>query len=204
MAQLKTTLTRRVKEDPIEFIETFLVNRDGSPMRLTEKQKEALRGMCGLTVLCWGRQTGKSELMAGYALWLACTHANYEVYIIAPTVDQSRIIYEIILFQLEHTPLAALVEGKPKEYPFPHTRFINGSNIHGRGANNPQFIRGKRIHRAIIDEGAFFKNGVIPNVIEPMFTVTGKMPDAGMTIGSTPFDMGDFYEYAELSKSEGY
>lgn len=203
-AQRKTTLSSAVKGDPILFIETFLVNRDGSPMRLHEKQKELLKGMQGLTVACWGRQTGKSEVMAGYALWLACTHPNYEIYIIAPTVDQSRIIYEIILFQLRNTPLSALVEGKIKEYPFPHTRFINGSSIHGRGANSPQFIRGKRIHRAIVDEGAFIKEKVIPEVIEPMFTVTGQMPDAGITLISTPFGMGDFADYAEIAKSEGF
>lgn len=197
----KPSFSSAVREDPVEFARTFLINRDGTPFEPHPAQAEMLRGLDTDAVACCGRQFGKSMGFGAYGCWFATTQADRQLFVIAPSVDQSRIIFNEIAYQFSHTPLAALVNGKIKEYPFPHIRLINGSEIHGRGANNPQFIRGKPIHKALLDEAAFFKNGVIKNVIEPMFTVTGKYPHCGMAMISTPFGQGDFYEYAMAAKA---
>jgi hypothetical protein len=190
----------KFQKDPILFIESLLTTREGAPFVLHEGQKEFLRNIQRLTVGCWGRQAGKSVMLGGYGTWYASTHANREVYVIAPTVDQSRIIFNEIAAHFRKPPLKSLVVGKIKEYPFPHIRLVNGTNVHGRGANSPEYIRGKPIHLGLLDEAAFFKDGVIPQVIEPMFTVTGKMEHSGMILISTPFGQGDFYEYAERAR----
>jgi phage FluMu gp28-like protein len=186
-------------EDPVDFTEKLLRNRDGSPAKPHAGQIELLRGIEGLTVACCGRQWGKSVALGWYGTWYAVTHSNREVYIIAPTVDQSRIIFNEIAMHFRTAPLSALVE-KIKEYPFPQIKLKNGTNINGRGANSPEYIRGKPIHLALCDESAFFKDGVISQVIEPMFTVTGQMKHSGIVLISTPFGLGDFFDYAQRAK----
>jgi phage FluMu gp28-like protein len=133
--------------------------------------------------------------MAIYAVWFSVTHANRQIYIIAPTIDQARIIFNEIVLQFRMAPLSALVVGKINEYPFPRLRLANGTEIHGRGANSPQFLRGKKCHLAIVDEAAFCKDEVLTDVIEPMMTVTGREKDSGIILISTPFGQGAFYDY---------
>lgn len=140
--------------------------------------------------------------MSIYATWFAVTHSHRQIYIIAPTLDQSRIIFNEISYHFQNGPLAALVVGKVNEYPFPRIRLANGSEIHGRGANSPQFLRGKKCHLAIVDEAAFCKDETLTNVIEPMFTVTGQSADAAMILISTPFGLGTFYDFVKSAQDE--
>jgi hypothetical protein len=196
MPKTSTLETSPVLEDPVLFTETYLHNRDGSPAKPHPAQVDMMRGVKPLTVCCCGRQLGKSVWLGWYGTWFAVTHANREVYIIAPTVDQSRIIFNEIAFHFRTSIFKDLVVGKIKEYPFPMIQLANGTRIHGRGANNPQFIRGKPIHLALLDEAAFFKDGVLKNTIEPMFTVTGQQKHSGMICISTPFGLGDFHDFA--------
>lgn len=202
---MTATFNNAVVEDPVEFIQTFCINRDGSPVEVHDTQKEFLHGIGqGITAACCGRQWGKSVGLGGYGTWFASTHSNRGLWIVAPTVDQSRIIFNEIAHQFRNTALSALVSGKIKEYPFPYIKLKNGTEIHGRGANNPQFIRGKPGHRFLLDEAAFFKKGVIRATIEPMLTVTGKFKDSGIVAISTPFGMDDFYELCERAKKAGH
>lgn len=195
----------QIVEDPAEFIEHFCVNRDGSPVKLHDTQRTFIHGIGqGLTAACCGRQWGKSVGLGGYGTWFASTHSNRGLWCIAPTVDQSRIIFNEIAHQFRTTALSALVVGKIKEYPFPYIKLKNGTEIHGRGANNPQFIRGKPGHRFLLDEASFFKKGVIKATIEPMLTVTGKEKDSGIVAISTPFGMDEFYELCQRAQKAGH
>jgi phage FluMu gp28-like protein len=198
------TISPEVTSDPVTFAQAFLKNPDGTAANPHDGQIELLRGLISvfLAVACCGRQWGKSVSMGWYVCWYVVTHRNRQVYIIAPTLDQARIIFNEVAYQFRNTELAALVVGKIKEYPFPCIKLANGSEIHARGANSPEYIRGKPIHLAILDEAAFFKDGVISKVIEPMFTVTGKMEHAGLIMISTPFGQGDFYDYAQRAKAD--
>src|SRR5258708_451572 len=59
-------------------------------------------------------------------------------------------------------PLRVMLKRKPIDFPFPHIQLLNGSHVHGRGANNPKYLRGKmRVHLVIEDEAAYFKHGKI-------------------------------------------
>jgi hypothetical protein len=194
-AQKKIQLSPSVKEDPVSFAQTFLINPDGTPFTPHETQQHFLRGIKPLTTACCGRQWGKSVGLAAYVDWFAVTHAHREVYIIAPTLDQSRIIFNEVAFQFRNSSLSSLVVGKINEFPFPKMELANGTKIHARGANSPQYIRGKPGHLFIVDEAAFIKDGTIPKVIEPMLTVTGRLEHSGLILISTPFGLGDFHEY---------
>lgn len=188
--------TDLLKADPVYFATQVLKRVDGSPAVPHPSQEHLLRGIRRLTVAACGRQFGKSEGLGYYATWYAATKPNKRIYIIAPTVDQARIIFNEIARHFR-TTLKGLVKGKVVDYPFPKIVLKNGTEIHGRGANSPQFIRGKNAHLIICDEGAFFKDKTLTDVIQPMQTVTGKDPDAALILISTPFGEGAFKRFFE-------
>ncbi len=197
-----TTLPQEVLTDPVAFCTALLKKPNGDPLVPHDGQIELLRNIAALTVCCCGRQWGKSVAMSIYATWFAVTHGNRQIFIVAPTLDQSRIIFNEIASHFRASPLSSLVVGKINEYPFPRIRLANGTEIHGRGANSPQFLRGKKCHLAIVDEAAFCKDQTLTDVIEPMMTVTGKEKDSGIILISTPFGLGAFHEYYQAARKE--
>lgn len=186
---------------PVAFAEKLLTNPDGSPFAPHPTQAAVLTGIQRHTTLVTGRQWGKSVGLAAYATWFGTTHANRQVYIFGPTLDQAKIIMsEVMRFFRRPSPLAVLVDGKIKEFPFPTFKLLNGTEFHARGANSPQYIRGHHAHLGIVDEAAFVKDGVIGDAIEPMFTVTGQEEGSALVLTSTPFGQGEFYDAIEACK----
>lgn len=185
-----------LQQDPILFIRTFLKRPDGQPANPHPAQEVFLRNIRKLTVAPWGRQTGKSEGLGQYVPWYAVTKPNRRIYIIAPTLDQARIIFNEVSFHFQ-TTLKSQLKRKPIDFPFPKIVLKNGTEIHARGANSPQYIRGKNAHLIICDEAAFMKDRTITDVIQPMQTVTGKEPDAALILISTPFGEGAFKQMYE-------
>jgi phage terminase large subunit-like protein len=186
--------------DPVLFTEAFLKNPDGTPFHPHPGQIELLRGIRRYTVVAAGRQWGKSHAMGAYAAWFGSTRPHRYIWVIAPSLDQARIIFDEIAGHFRREPLKYLVKGKIKDFPFPEIELVNGSIYHARGANSPQYIRGNRSHLSIIDEAAHMKDNVITGAIEPMMTVTGKEPGSAQIMISTPFGPGAFanaYENAQ-------
>lgn len=192
--------------DKLAFIEKLLKRPNGDPVKPHPTQAEFLQGIERTTTLLAGRQWGKSTAMGWDGTWFGSTHANRQIYCIAPSLDQSRIIFNEIASHFRKPPLSYLVDGKIVDYPFPHFKLINGTEYHGRGANSPQFIRGHPAHRVYGDEVAFIKDNVCEGVIEPMFTVTGQEPDSALILASTPFGQGYFYDTYQLGHqhSDGF
>jgi hypothetical protein len=180
----------------------MLKHPNGEPVRPHPTQIEVLLHIERTTTLLAGRQWGKSTLCGWDGAWFATTHANRQVYCIAPSLDQSRIIFNEIASHFRKPPLSYLLASKIVDYPFPHFALTNGTEVHGRGANSPQFIRGKRAHRVYGDEVAFIKDAVCEGVIEPMFTVTGQEPDSALILASTPFGQGYFYDTFQLGRQQ--
>jgi phage FluMu gp28-like protein len=187
--------------DPVKFARAFMRHANGQPLDPHPGQVELLHNIKPLTICCCGRQWGKSVAMAIYCTWFAVTHSNRQVYVISPTLDQARIIFNDVALQFREGPLASLLVGKIKEYPFPYIKLANGTEIHGRGANSPQFLRGKKCHLAIVDEAAFCKDQTLTDVIEPFLTVTGKEKDSAIIQISTPFGLGAFKDYYDAASS---
>lgn len=189
-------LSDKAFDDPITFITTFLRHPDGSPIEPHEAQVAIIQAfMDGVfdLVIAAGRQFGKSTVLGWLIVWYVLHFSNRHVYIVAPSLDQARIIYDEVARHFEG-PLRVMLKRKPIDFPFPHLALENGSHVHGRGANSPKYLRGKPVHLLIEDEAAFFKDGIHPNTIEPMFTVTSNMDFTGIIRISTPFGAGDFQD----------
>jgi hypothetical protein len=192
-----------IQNSPCDFVEKLLLNDDDTPAIPHGGQRELLEGIRRITVAACGRQWGKSTALGWYIVWWAITHKARKVYIIAPSLDQSRIIFNEVARHFKSDLLSGQLVGKIVDYPFPKLKLRNGTEIHGRGANSPQYIRGKTAHLVICDEAAFMKDKTITDVIRPMMTVTGKTPDAALVLISTPFGEGAFKDlYDECSKQE--
>jgi hypothetical protein len=190
--------------DPLAFITTFLRHPDGSQIQPHEAQIAIINAfMSGVfdLVVAAGRQFGKSTVLGWLIVWYVIRFPNRHVYIVAPSLDQARIIYDEVVRHFEG-PLRVMLKRKPIDFPFPHLSLENGSHVHGRGANSPQFLRGKLVHLLIEDEAAYFKDGIHPNTIEPMFTVTSKQDYTGIIRISTPFGQGDFYDGALAAQKD--
>lgn len=185
-----------LKADPVLFTRTVLKRLDGQPAIPHPAQEQLLRGVRRQTIAACGRQFGKSEGLGYYITWYATTKRNKRIYIIAPTIDQARIIFNEVARHFR-TTLKSQVKGKVIDHPFPRIVLKNGTEIHARGANSPQFIRGKNAHLIVGDEAAFFKDKTLTDVIQPMMTVTGKDPDAAFILISTPFGEGSFKQMFE-------
>lgn len=181
-------------DDPVTFITTFLKHPDGTPITPHDAQVEIIRafmsGAFDLLVTA-GRQFGKSTVLGWLIVWYVLHFSNRHVYIVAPSLDQARIIYDEVARHFEG-PLRVMLKRKPIDFPFPHLQLENGSHVHGRGANSPKYLRGKLVHLLIEDEAAYFKDGIHTETIEPMFAVTSKQEHTGIIRISTPFGAGDF------------
>lgn len=185
--------------DPVVFAETFLHEPDGTSCKPHPGQIDLMHGIQRYTTVAAGRQWGKTHCMGWYAAWFGATHIGRQIWIIAPSLEQARIIFNEIIYHFSQPPLNHLVasergKAKIKDYPFPYIKLKNGTEFHARGANSPQYIRGNRSHLTIIDEAAHMRDRVITDAIEPMMTVTGKDPDSAQIMISTPFGKGAFYD----------
>jgi hypothetical protein len=193
---------KALREDPVDFVRTMLRDASGNACVPHPAQEAILRGIKRDTTVVTGRQFGKTTVMGWDGVWFSVTHPNRQVFCIAPTLDQSRLVFNEIAQHFRRAPLSNLVVGSIKEYPFPAIKLSNGTEIHARGANSEQFIRGKRAHRAYVDEAAFIKDSTIREVIEPMFLVTGKAKDSALIRISTPFGQGAFKEDFEFCQEQ--
>jgi hypothetical protein len=190
-----------VKRDPVEFARRLLKDINGRPLEPHVGQCEFLHGIERLTVACCGRQWGKSVACGILATWFAVTKRNKKVWIIAPSLQQARIIFDEVARHFD-TTLSDLVV-KRKDHPFPYIKLANGTEIHARGANSGKFIRGNSGHLVIIDEAAFVTDDVLQKAIVPLMTVTGKEAGSAMVYISTPFGKGHYYETARLCRDKG-
>lgn len=193
--------------DPVDFARIFLRHPDGKPITYHEAQLAIINAFMESSnyidlVIEAGRQLGKSTGLAWFICWYLVRFKARQVYIVAPSLDQARIIFDEVVRQFTTTALSVFIKGRPVEFPFPHLQLLNGSHVHGRGANSPKYLRGKTVHLLIEDEAAFFKDGIHPETIEPMFTVTSNMDYTGIIRISTPFGDGDFSEGVVAAKKD--
>lgn len=120
----------------------------------------------------------------------AIAYPKTEQLVVAPSLDQTQIIYDTLVDIATCPNLHGDIVCKAS--PFPEVR-VGDSFIRMRTAGEAtrgKRIRGRAANRVIIDEGAFVHDEVITQVILPML---GDEPGCQLVIVSTPFGRNHFY-----------
>lgn len=112
--------------------------------------------------------THNSVLMSDDLIHYSIINPKSYQFLLAPTYDQTSIVFNECANTLINPILSPLLKKKPIERPHPKILFKNGSIIDFRSTKNPENIRGNKAHRIIIDEAAFVSNDTVSNVVEPM------------------------------------
>src|SRR5678809_1565643 len=82
-----------IKVDPVYFAEKLLKDAEGNPFQCFEAQANMLRNIKRRTVACTGRQFSKTTTFAIKVAHAGMTHPNWNICIVAPSLEQARIMY---------------------------------------------------------------------------------------------------------------
>ena len=135
-----------------------------------------------------GRRWGKTEAAAIDASTLAIMRPGSVQMIVAPTYDQSRLIFNTIEQLMLGSPATRNIV-KVTKTPYPKMS-IGRSVIMARTADEDgRNLRGHSADRVIVDEAAYVKDSVILEVISPMLADK----DGQLVMLSTPFGKNHFY-----------
>jgi phage terminase large subunit-like protein len=180
-------------KDPVLFTQIFL-NHESHPA-----QKKILQDTHQFITIVAGRRFGKTKAMAFSAIHYAVTHPNSIQFILAPSYNQANIMFWEITTLLSKSILVHLIKRVYKT-PFSKIIFKNGSEIHARSTTKPEYLRGHKAHRVILDEAAYIPNDVISQVVEPMLA---DYNGSWIKIG-TPFGKNHFYDTYLKGQSEEF
>ena len=138
-----------------------------------------------LLLLC-SRQTGKSEAVALAGAYRAIYQRGARVLVIAPTLRQSRNLFERISHAVHSTePVPRIIRRTST-----HIQFAHGGSVRALPRDSPDGVRGLVASHVVIDEAAFCRDEVL-HVVLPMLSTTG----GSLTMLSTPSGpSGLFYE----------
>jgi phage FluMu gp28-like protein len=143
----------------------------------------------------WGRQTGKSFLVALFAVMRAIQKTNHLVAVISPTERQSKEFMEKVKKHVEFLKVVGAHFGeeffKETNINILEVRFPNGSRIVGLPAN-PDGVRGLT-GDVILEEAAFFKDGY--KVYQAIFPSITRSKDYKLIAISTPRAKNDVFAH---------
>lgn len=151
-------------------------------------QRVWLESKAKVKVAACGRRWGKTEAAAIDASTMAIMCEGSVQMIVAPTYDQSRLIFNSIEQLILKYPAIRNIT-KVTKTPYPKMN-IGGSVIMARTADEDgRNLRGHSADRVIVDEAAYVKDSVILEVISPMLADR----DGELVMVSTPFGKNHFY-----------
>jgi len=156
-------------------------------------QIEALRGIeeHKYSVLLWSRQTGKSFLLAYFAIKRCVSGKNHNVIVISPSERQSKEFMIKVNTHLSALKMAGIEEFEDVSPQVLETRFPNGSRIIAV-PSKPETVRGFT-GDVIMDEAAFFDRGF--EVYQAVFPTITRRPDYKLVAISTPRSKRDLFYF---------
>ena len=135
-----------------------------------------------------GRRWGKTEAAAVDATTFALANPGSVQMIVAPTYDQSRLIFGTVE-RLAMTSPRMRRQAKITRTPYPKLT-LAGSVIMARTADEDgRNLRGHSADRVIVDEAAYVRDSVVTEVIAPMLADR----NGRLVMISTPFGKNHFY-----------
>lgn len=160
-------------------------------LKLTYWQTQVFNDKHRFKVINCGRRAGKSYLVSVEILRFATEQEKSIVWYVSPTYKQSKAIMWSMLKDL--VPPEAIKRTNETEL---YIELLNGSQIHLKGADNPDSLRGVRIDLCIFDETAFIdKWEDVWKVIRP--TLADSKADVWFI--STPNGFNHFKTLSEMN-----
>lgn len=164
-------------------------------------QREALKGIerHKYSVLLWCRQSGKSFLLAYYAIRRAIEKANHRVVVISPSERQSKEFMEKVRLHISAIKNLRIEFFEDVVANVLEARFPQGSKIIAL-PSKPETVRGFS-GDVIMDEASFFDRG--HEVYQAVFPTITRKPDYKLIAISTPRSKKDvFYFLWESAKDD--
>ena len=129
---------------------------------LLKWQREIFTSKTRFKVIVAGRRCGKSRLSIVTTLvkGLECPAKDGAVLYTAPTQQMARVLAWDLLMELGR-PIIASANIANSEI-----KLINGVKIYVRGADNPDSLRGMKLHFAVIDEAA--EENIYDQIVEEL------------------------------------
>lgn len=193
----RTWLTRR-RFAGVYHVEPFL-ERISRVWKPHEGQLAFLLSEARNKVLACGRRWGKTDACAIQTLSsLDPNLPPTRQYLIGPTLDQARILFERVLdlFQrLRDLDVLPFSDGevKTREGTLPQLR-AGAHRVFARSGHRPRSLRGFEATHVVVDEAAYVPDSLVHDVLWPMMATT----DGQMTLISTPNGRNGFWRMFQL------
>lgn len=155
--------------------------------KLSVAQKAVFASPARFRVLVAGRRFGKSYLACLTLIEQAVNHPGTTAWYIAPTYRQGKQILWALLKRL--TPRAYLDATNETDLSM---RFLNGSVLAIRGADNPDSLRGVGLDFVALDEFAFMDAAIWQEAVRPM--LSDRTPLGRALFITTPAGMNWAYD----------
>lgn len=164
-------------------------------------QEEFLNANARIRVLACGRRWGKTDACAASIVAAILDSERSRHLIIAPTLDQARLLFERVLQMIESVsnrlvsvwPAKGL---KPRRTPYPSLK-IGGHTVEARSGHMSRSLRGNEATNIVIDEAAFVPEELVSSVAMPMLATT----DGTLTLISTPRGQNHFWRFYEMGRN---
>lgn len=144
-------------------------------------------------VLVGGRRAGKTHALALETVFHVARavrdRKQLRQLVVAPALDQARLLFKLVANLLRSSPLGGLVEGESAS-PFPELRFpYDGAVFVRAAADGGKRLRGHAADRVLVDEAAFLADAVISESITPTLADCGGQ----LILASTPGPKGTLF-----------
>ena len=175
------------RPDPIDWV------RQVANIELDDWQKKVMTSDHKRALLLCSRQTGKTETVALKCAYEAAFNHQAHILAIAPSLRQSRNLFE----RIEH----ALLNTEPYLKIDVHTRTTirlgHGGTVRALPGDRPDMVRGLTATQIILDEAAFVRDEILA-ILLPMLATTG----GSMTMLTTPSGPSGLFYQAWHSDSD--
>jgi len=178
------------------YVETFL-ERIAPIWRPHPGQREFLLAGARTQVLACGRRWGKTDACAVKILHCLMTFGKSQQLILAPTLEQARILFERVVSLLEALTEKTMKELKAglRSSPYPYLRF-GEHKLSARSGHLGRSLRGNEATHIVVDEAAFVPESLITEIAQPMMATTR----GHLTMISTPNGRNHFYRYFQIGQ----
>jgi hypothetical protein len=168
------------RPDPVAWAE------DIAGIRLDPWQRNLLSTTHKRQLLLCSRQTGKTEAVALKAAYETAFNPGASVLVIAPTLRQSRNLFD----RLEFCLLNDASVGRPTVHTRTMIRLPHGGTVRALPGDKPDMVRGLTATSVILDEAAFCRESIMAILLPMLATTNGSMAMLSTPSGPT----GVFYD----------